>query len=376
MSHGSTRGHARVTWPPVGRLPAALNWNSTLFHNLQTALGSRAQLALPGLACALALACSPKESQTDREALNEWLLCEECTEGELHRLRLAGDRLVPPLAQVLNGSSIGRLDDARRQLEDTYQHLAARAASEGRTLPLTRDQYVSHFLSNYKATLQSRAIRGLDAIGTPAADSALARARERARVGAVTYRPDVLTELVEAAPGEWGSVSAGAFRSCGVRTNGTAYCWGRNEFGQLGDGTTDARLIPTPVAGNLRFDSIGAGSRSLWHTCGIVLGGRAHCWGRNANGQLGDGTTANRPAPTPVAGGHQFVGITTGGEHTCAWTAAGRGYCWGWNNSGQLGDGLADDRLEPFGLPSFFGFRGMSAGAFHTCADSLNGDVF
>lgn len=83
-------------------------------------------------------------------------------------------------------------------------------------------------------------------------------------------------------------LAAGFFQTCGVTTNNVAYCWGRNDVGQLGDGTTANRLLPVPVAGGLRFHQVSAAD---FHTCGVTTGSQAHCWGRNFGGQLGDGTT-------------------------------------------------------------------------------------
>ncbi|MEE9185128.1 MAG: serine/threonine protein kinase, partial [Acidimicrobiia bacterium] len=74
-------------------------------------------------------------------------------------------------------------------------------------------------------------------------------------------------------------------------TGGEPYCWGRNRDGQLGDGTTTPRLTPTLVSGGLSFASLSAGLR---HTCGVTTGGEAYCWGLNRDGQLGDGTTTDR----------------------------------------------------------------------------------
>jgi len=85
-----------------------------------------------------------------------------------------------------------------------------------------------------------------------------------------------------------------------VTGDGAAYCWGRNAFGQLGNGTTQDRSRPEPVSGGHEFTSIHAlGS----HTCGLSRVGRTHCWGYNLEGQLGDGTRENRASPILVDGG-------------------------------------------------------------------------
>jgi len=121
-------------------------------------------------------------------------------------------------------------------------------------------------------------------------------------------------------------------------------CWGGNESGQLGDGTTIDRLFPVEVAGlptNVR--QIAAGGR---HTCALLGDGTVRCWGLNDAGQLGNGTTISSSAPVTVAGLSNAFSIAAGYKHTCAVMEHGV-KCWGLNNTGQLGDGTKIDRLTP-----------------------------
>ena len=91
-----------------------------------------------------------------------------------------------------------------------------------------------------------------------------------------------------------------ADHTCGEIAGNRVYCWGPNAYGQLGDGTTTDRLIPTPVTGGLFFSQVSVGSG---HTCGKTSSGVAYCWGNNVLGGVGDGTWQNtRTTPTPVAG--------------------------------------------------------------------------
>jgi alpha-tubulin suppressor-like RCC1 family protein len=83
------------------------------------------------------------------------------------------------------------------------------------------------------------------------------------------------------------------------------------------------------------------------HTCGEGTNNRVYCWGYNSHGQLGDGTTTNRPTAVAVLGGLFFAQATAGGFHTCAKTSGGVAYCWGRNQYGQLGDGTQGKRLTP-----------------------------
>ncbi|MFL5492819.1 MAG: RCC1 domain-containing protein [Gemmatimonadales bacterium] len=316
--------------------------------------------------------------------MRRWLLCEECVHGELDSLRSPSrrDRVVPMLAKAIRGLSVGQRANLRRQLEETYQQLANRATAQHRALPVTHEGYIGHFLSNYEAVYQSRAVSGLAAIGTPEAQEALREAAEEARDGALIVRGDVLEELSTAisntVPGgtvAWASISAGPLHTCGIRTDGRSYCWGRNDKGQLGDGTIDIRLRPTLVAGNLTFSSIATGSGGGDHTCGLAADS-VYCWGSNGRGQLGNGTTTPRKVPTLVAGDIAFSGVTVGGDHTCAWTAAHQAYCWGDNHAGQVGDGTTADRHQPVASTHGMRLRSMRAGTFHTCADSLNGRLY
>ncbi len=106
-----------------------------------------------------------------------------------------------------------------------------------------------------------------------------------------------------------------------------AYCWGSNDRGQLGDGTTTTRLKPMMVAGGLRFTSVSPGYDQ---SCGVTTGSRAYCWGYDYYGQLGDGSPlgddAERLSPVAVAGGLLFSGVGTGQAHSCGVTTAARAY--------------------------------------------------
>ncbi len=158
------------------------------------------------------------------------------------------------------------------------------------------------------------------------------------------------------------ALTAGLFHACSLDAFGAASCWGANESGQLGDGTSTDRDAPTPVATNLRFSTLSAGTG---HTCGLTDGGQAACWGMNLGGQLGDGSRDDRTTPrravTPA-----FERLVAGWNHTCGVTAAGAAYCWGLNREGQVGDGSRLDRLAA--QPIATGVRALAAGSSHTCA--------
>lgn len=214
-------------------------------------------------------------------------------------------------------------------------------------------------------------------------------------------------------------IYAGFEHTCGITPEGSAFCWGDNEFGELG---TDAELFtcafrfpctgtPQPVAGDLRFSSLLPSARS---TCGLTLDGAAYCWGYGIGGELGGGRENITHEPTAVTGGHTFLlltgrfsantcGLTTGREilcwgpsfgstptpfsspvafaevsrgrtHSCGLDEEGVAHCWGGNAAGALGQGSA---AEDGGIPSSsvplavvgeVDFREISVGSAHSCA--------
>jgi alpha-tubulin suppressor-like RCC1 family protein len=184
---------------------------------------------------------------------------------------------------------------------------------------------------------------------------------------------------------KFASIAVGDGHTCAITTRGAAYCWGRNtggegeSFGQLGDGTTTNSYNngPQAVIGGLKFASITAGE---YHTCAIATRGAAYCWGRNFDGQLGDGTTIDSGASGPqrVVGGHKFASITGGEDHTCALTTQGAAYCWGYNSHGRLGDGTTDDTdgNPPQQVIGGHRFASISASYLHTCAITTRGAAY
>ncbi|HVH09182.1 MAG TPA: hypothetical protein VM736_05240, partial [Gemmatimonadales bacterium] len=132
-------------------------------------------------------------------------------------------------------------------------------------------------------------------------------------------------------------VTAGLEHSCGVATSGAAYCWGRNEAGELGNDSTAAvcgpsappnpcSYVPLLVQGGLTFKSVKAGES---FTCGVATSGDGYCWGANTTGGLGTGGTASSRLPVKVAGGLAFADIQAGGGGACGLTTSGSVYCWG-----------------------------------------------
>ncbi|HYC32595.1 MAG TPA: hypothetical protein VEB59_09945 [Gemmatimonadales bacterium] len=134
-------------------------------------------------------------------------------------------------------------------------------------------------------------------------------------------------------------VSAGILRSCAVSTEGQAFCWGAGELGQIGDGGMVSRSVPTKVAGTRSWRNISAVGTN--HTCAETSVGKVLCWGINDYGALGDGTTDSHARPAAVSGAFTFIQMASGVDQTCAVVASGAAYCWGSNEGGQVGDGTS-----------------------------------
>jgi alpha-tubulin suppressor-like RCC1 family protein len=133
------------------------------------------------------------------------------------------------------------------------------------------------------------------------------------------------------------AIEAGSINTCAVTSSGGASCWGTNYTGALGDGTTARRLTPVGVSG-LSSGVIAVQAAGV-NTCALTTGGVAMCWGRNDSGVLGDGTTTARFTPVNVFLSGGLQAISTGGLHTCAVTETGGVKCWGDSSRGELGDG-------------------------------------
>ncbi|MFZ2650908.1 MAG: trypsin-like peptidase domain-containing protein [Burkholderiaceae bacterium] len=171
---------------------------------------------------------------------------------------------------------------------------------------------------------------------------------------------------------KFSSVSAGLLHSCGVTTAGGAWCWGSNELAPLGVGTSRKVVhAPAAVMSTVRFQAVSA---RYQHSCALATDASLWCWGVNDKGQLGDGTTTDRETAVRVAGERRFKRLATGtpGSHSCALAEDGAAYCWGFNADGQLGNGNTRDSPRPVAVSGGLKFVSISAGRFHTCAVTLD----
>ena len=176
--------------------------------------------------------------------------------------------------------------------------------------------------------------------------------------------PIRITSLI----GEFQAVAAGEYHSCALSAAGTVWCWGRNNYGQLGIGSTTSSTVPVALSAPMHTgaQAITAG---MLHTCALSANGRGFCWGYNFSGQVGDGSTANQTSPVQVGGfGNNGRAISAGSYHTCGLDRNGRAMCWGWNARGSLGDGTQTNRsvaTPVLRVPT--NSRMIAAGSSHSC---------
>lgn len=168
-------------------------------------------------------------------------------------------------------------------------------------------------------------------------------------------------------------IAAGDSHSCARLSDGTVKCWGYNGAGQLGDGTSATSYTPVAVTGMTTATEVAAAA--LGHTCARLSDGTVKCWGANASGQLGDGTTIGSSTAVVVSGITTATVIATGHAHSCASLSDGTVKCWGANASGQLGDGTFTNSSTPVTVSGISTATSVAAGVKHTCARLSEGAV-
>jgi alpha-tubulin suppressor-like RCC1 family protein len=209
------------------------------------------------------------------------------------------------------------------------------------------------------------------------------------QLGSNAQNPRIPTPVLEPQGGQplqFAQISAGNYHTCGITTAGKAYCWGAGIYGTLGTGTLSNSTRPVEVTNPvgepaLQFASIAATS---FHTCAITVAGKAYCWGENNSGQGGDGTTtAKNLAPKAVSVSTTgqalvFKHIGVDGARSCGLTTTGEAYCWGTNTLGGLGDGTLDSSTKPIAVAAPVGgsvltFSHLSLGSSDTCGVTETG---
>lgn len=184
---------------------------------------------------------------------------------------------------------------------------------------------------------------------------------------------------VESLP-QLSSIDVGTMNACAVASDGQAYCWGQNAFGQLATGDTRPALVPRPAAQGLLFSKVSMAAGGGSFACGITRTGQAYCWGNRWGGRMGDGREGTdwqiEMSPVAVSGGHTFVDIAVGGDHACGVAGDGTAYCWGYNNRGQLGTGNYAAALIPTPVAGGMSFKSITAHIMVTCGVTTAGDAY
>jgi alpha-tubulin suppressor-like RCC1 family protein len=227
--------------------------------------------------------------------------------------------------------------------------------------------------------------------------------------GAPVPRPTAVTGLPPVV-----KVAAGQGHACAIATDGGVFCWGANDHGQLGDGTTTAHAAPAKLTLPAAASAVALGKAhscallvtgevdcwgatvvadvliprrvlddgkalgaGAFHTCVVRADRTVACWGQNGLGQLGDNKVSGdlSELPVPVTGLTGARDVATGENHTCARTEAGIVSCWGANDSGQIGDGSKSNRFMPVLARLSGAVDELSAGVRHTCARRAQGPV-
>ncbi|GEM_PF-727460 len=169
------------------------------------------------------------------------------------------------------------------------------------------------------------------------------------------------------------AVSSGYYHSLARKSDGTVWAWGNNDYGQLGDGTTQAHSTPARVLGLTGVEEIGGGAYCSFARRGD---GTVWAWGRNDLGQLGDGTTQDHFTPAQVLGLTGAVEVACGGRHCLVRKGDGTVWAWGCNDLGQLGDGMATSRSVPAQVRDLAGVVAVAGGEHHSLAVKSDGTAW
>jgi len=171
----------------------------------------------------------------------------------------------------------------------------------------------------------------------------------------------------------WAQISAGQGFSCARKTIGEVWCWGDNNSGQVGDGTTIQRWAPVQVGSSTNWLSVNAGGV---HACGLLNNHTIWCWGNNGHGQMGNGIIGGFYSSPVKVRGTNWKSLSTGGQHTCAIKKDGTLWCWGHNDEGMIGNGNLKDQKVPVKITTANDWASVAGGDLHTCAKKKDGSLW
>ncbi len=194
---------------------------------------------------------------------------------------------------------------------------------------------------------------------------------DRGQLGNGTFDDSSLPVAIDM-PSRAIALAAGALHTCALLTDNTAVCWGENFYGQSNPGGPEQLNTPTFIEGLSDTISISAGGS---HTCALRQDGEVLCWGNASKGQLGNGEPLAVDAPTLVEGVEDAVSISTGDSHTCAVLVNKTAVCWGYNYYGQLGNGTYGDAFAPTPVGELEDVEDIASGGTFTLALHTDGTV-
>lgn len=164
---------------------------------------------------------------------------------------------------------------------------------------------------------------------------------------------------------DWYRVAAGGEHTCAIKTNGTLFCWGRNNFGQLGDKSNLWKTSPVQIGGDNHWRNVALGTN---HSCATKTDGTLWCWGSNAEKQLGIENIASANEPQQVGHDYMWSEVSLGTAHTCGLRNDGIVMCWGDNALGQLGNDKAVTSAVPVLVDTDIRWTRIAASGDHSCA--------
>lgn len=177
-----------------------------------------------------------------------------------------------------------------------------------------------------------------------------------------------------------GRIATSSAHSCGIKEDNTAWCWGAWSSGRLGNGGASDQVQPSSVNSSTTSNSyiqIGSGQS---HTCALKTDGTAWCWGSDAQGQLGngDGLTADQTTPSPVSivGTGKWSQISVGRQGSCGIQNDGTAWCWGEDTNGQLGNGASGSQSSPQQISDPGPWVQITAGYLSTCGIKTDGSLW
>lgn len=168
--------------------------------------------------------------------------------------------------------------------------------------------------------------------------------------------------------GSWKDVALGSVSACAIKADDSIWCWGANWYGNLGDGTYNDSSVPVLISGGGSWKQISInGDWGDDTVCAIKSDDTLHCWGYNGDGNMGDGTFVEKEQPTAVSGGGSWKQVSVGNDFTCGLKTDSTLWCWGGNYNGNFGDGTYNDSNIPVLTTGATTWQQISTGYQYMC---------